>query len=145
MRRANSGQGLGAVPVGVVSKRYCLVPHIDVAQSVRSALAASGVHPSSPLRMLVGWSGSCCANGLAVGTTQSELRLVHREGSMCGDVGELLREGIALAGREQAGLRLWLSLQVPLARFVSFADDEDRRRLGRARGGAVPAHRHHRV
>jgi hypothetical protein len=170
VRRANSEQGLGAVPVGVVSKRYCLVSHVEVAQSVRSALAARGVHPreidaeafltvngarmglfvrlpreydfdpgdgrpmalrllclnsvdgSSPLRLLLGWYRFVCANGLAVGTTQSELRLVHREGSRCGDVAELLREGIALAEREKAGLRFWGSLLVPLARFVSFAD-----------------------
>ena len=172
VRRANADLGLPSVPVGVVSKRYCLVPHTEVAQSVRAALAASGVHPremdaeafltvygarmglfvrlpraydfdpgdghpmalrllclnsvdgSSPLRMLLGWYRFVCANGLAVGTTQSELRLVHREGSMCGDVGELLREGIALAEREKAGLRLWGSLRVPLARLVSFADGE---------------------
>ena len=172
VRRADPEQGLPAVPVGVVSKRYCLVPHAEVAQSVREALALSGVHPremdaeayltvygarmglfvrlprafdfdpgdghpmalrllclnsvdgSSTLRMLLGWYRFVCANGLAVGTTQSELRLVHREGSMCGDVGELLREGIALAEREKEGLRLWGSLQVPLARLVSFADGE---------------------
>lgn len=172
VRRANPGQRLAAVPVGVVSKRYCLVPHGEVAQSVRGALAASGVHPremdaevfltvygarmalfvrlprrydfdpgdghpmalrllclnsvdgSSPLRMLLGWYRFVCANGLAVGTTQSELRLVHREGSMCGDIAELLRAGIALAEREKVALRLWVSLQVPIARFVRFADNE---------------------
>ena len=87
-------------------------------------LCLNSVDGSSPLRMLLGWYRFVCANGLAVGTTQSELRLVHREGSMCGDVAELLREGIALAEREKAGLRLWGTLRVPLARFVSFADDE---------------------
>jgi hypothetical protein len=45
VRRANSEQGLPAVPVGVVSKRYSLVPHADVAHTVRAALASSGVHP----------------------------------------------------------------------------------------------------
>lgn len=172
VRRANPEQGLGAVPVGVVSKRYCLVPHMDVALSVRSALAASGVHPremdaeayftvygarmalfvrlpraydfdpgdghpmalrllclnsvdgSSPLRMLLGWYRFVCANGLAVGTTQSELRFAHREGSISGDIPELLRAGIALAEREKAALRDWVHLQVPLSRLVNFADAE---------------------
>lgn len=172
VRRENAEQRLPAVPVGVVSKRYCLVTHADVAHAVRAALAAAGVHPremdseayltvygarmalfvrlprqydfdpgdghpmalrllclnsvdgSSTLRMLLGWYRFVCANGLAVGTTRSEWRLVHREGSMIGDIGSLLRSGVELAGREQAALRDWLTLAVPIARFVRFADGE---------------------
>jgi hypothetical protein len=172
VRRGNTEQGYTSVPVGVVSKRYCLVPHIEVAQSVRAALFSAGVHPremdaeafltvygarmalfvrlprkydfdpgdghamalrllclnsvdgSSPLRMLLGWYRFVCANGLAVGTTRSEWRLVHREGSMCGDVAALLGAGIELAEREKVALAAWATLAVPLARFVTFADDE---------------------
>jgi len=172
VRRANPEQGYSAVPVGVVSKRYCLVPHIEVAQSVRAALASAGLHPremdaeafltvygarmalfvrlprkfdfdpgdghamalrllclnsvdgSSPLRLLLGWYRFVCANGLAVGTTRSEWRLVHREGSMCGDVAALLGAGIDLAEREKLALAAWTSLAVPLTRFVTFADGE---------------------
>ena len=32
VRRGNPEQGYTAVPVGVVSKRYCLVPHVEVAE-----------------------------------------------------------------------------------------------------------------
>src|SRR5688572_10475834 len=45
VRRENPALGLPAVPVGVVSTRYALLPHVDAGQAVRAAVAAIGVHP----------------------------------------------------------------------------------------------------
>ena len=49
-------------------------------------LCLNSVDGSSTLRMLLGWYRFVCANGLAVGTTRAEWRLVHREGMEPTDV-----------------------------------------------------------
>ncbi len=161
-----------AVPVGVVSTRYSLLSHYDIADAVRTAVAAIGVHPremqaeahltgygarmalfvrlprsydfdpgdghplalrllclnsvdgSSTLRILLGWFRFVCANGLIVGTTRSEWRLVHRDGMDPAGVREVLSRGLELAERERVALKVWRTLAVPIERFVSFADDE---------------------
>ena len=172
VRRENPALGLPAVPVGVVSTRYALLPHSEAGQAVRAAVASIGVHPremqaeahlsgygarmalfvrlprkydfdpgdghplalqllclnsvdgSSTLRMLLGWYRFVCANGLAVGTTRAEWRLVHRDGMEPADVQEVLARGLELAERERVALKAWRTLAVPIQRFVSFADDE---------------------
>ena len=45
VRRADPAARIPEVPVGVVSKRYQLVTHVEAAGAVRRALAAAGVHP----------------------------------------------------------------------------------------------------
>src|SRR5688572_8349761 len=172
VRRENSVLGFPGVPVGVVSTRYALLPHVEAGQAVRAAVTAIGVHPremqaevhlsgygarmalfvrlprkydfdpgdghplalqllclnsvdgSSTLRMLLGWYRFVCANGLAVGTTRAEWRLVHRDGMQTADVREVLERGLELAERERVALKAWRTLAVPIQRFVSFADDE---------------------
>ncbi|MGQ0656004.1 MAG: DUF932 domain-containing protein [Betaproteobacteria bacterium] len=171
VRRGNPAGGLPAVPVGVVSKKYQLLPHVEAATSVRNALGAIGVHPrdmqaethlstygarmallvrlprdfdfdpgdrhplalriiclnsvdgSSRLRILLGWYRFVCANGLAVGTTRCEWRLVHREGAMPPDLAPFLQAGLQLARREQDALRQWVAITVPAERFAPFADE----------------------
>ncbi|TAK84814.1 MAG: DUF932 domain-containing protein [Betaproteobacteria bacterium] len=57
----------------------------------------NSVDGTTPMRMLLGWYRFVCANGLAVGTTRCEWRLVHREGMMPADVTPLLQAGLELA------------------------------------------------
>ena len=183
VRRHDAARSDTAVPVGVVSKTYCLLPHAEVADALRAALDDIGVHPremqaeahlslygarmalfarlprrfdidpgdghpmalrvlclnsvdaSSPLRILLGWYRFVCANGLVVGTTREEFRLVHREGMLSSPLppaGEgpgvraglagLLADGLALAQREQQTLGYWTALRIPVERYAPFAD-----------------------
>ncbi len=82
----------------------------------------NSVDGSTPLRILLGWYRFVCANGLAVGTTRAEFRLVHREGMMPADVAPLLKAGLELAGREKLALREWRATPVPAPRLAAFAD-----------------------
>jgi len=82
----------------------------------------NSVDGSTPLRMLLGWYRFVCANGLAVGTTRCEWRLVHREGMMPADIAPLLRSGLELAEREKAALADWHATPVPVQRLREFAD-----------------------
>jgi len=82
----------------------------------------NSVDGSTPLRMLLGWYRFVCANGLAVGTTRCEWRLVHREGMMPADVTPLLQAGLELAEREKLALREWRATPVPAPRLGAFAD-----------------------
>ncbi len=90
----------------------------------------NSVDGSTPLRILLGWYRFVCANGLMVGTTRAEFRLVHREGMLPADVAPLIRDGLELAGRERLALREWRAASVPVPRFRAFAD----RRLADAWG-----------
>jgi hypothetical protein len=82
----------------------------------------NSVDGSTPLRMLLGWYRFVCANGLAVGTTRCEWRLVHREGMMPADVAPLLQAGLELAEREKLALREWRATPVSAPRLGAFAD-----------------------
>jgi hypothetical protein len=82
----------------------------------------NSVDGSTPLRILLGWYRFVCANGLAVGTTRCEWRLVHREGMMPADVTPLLQAGLELAEREKLALREWRATPVPAPRLGAFAD-----------------------
>ena len=75
------------------------------------------------MRILLGWYRFVCANGLAVGTTRCEWRLVHREGMMPADVAPLLQAGLELAEREKLALREWRATPVPAPRLAAFADE----------------------
>ncbi len=85
-------------------------------------ICLNSVDGSSPLRMLLGWYRFVCANGLAVGTTRCEWRLVHREGMMPADVAPLLQAGLELAEREKAVLREWRAIPIAPAHLGAFAD-----------------------
>ena len=82
----------------------------------------NSVDGSTPLRMLLGWYRFVCANGLAVGTTRCEWRLVHREGMMPADVTPLLQAGLELAEREKLAVREWRATPVAAPRLGAFAD-----------------------
>jgi hypothetical protein len=82
----------------------------------------NSVDGSTPLRILLGWYRFVCANGLAVGTTRCEWRLVHREGMMPADVAPLIHAGLELAEREKLALREWRATPVPAPCLGAFAD-----------------------
>ena len=98
-------------------------------------LCLNSVDGSTPLRILLGWYRFVCANGLAVGSTRAEFRLVHREGMMPGDVAPLLRAGLELAEREKRSLTEWRAIPIPAGRLAAFAD----RRLADAWGVRLAA------
>lgn len=82
----------------------------------------NSVDGSSPLRVLLGWYRFVCANGLVVGATRSQWRLVHREGMMPADVAPLLQSGLELAEREKQALTQWRATPLAAARLRPFAD-----------------------
>jgi hypothetical protein len=86
-------------------------------------ICLNSVDGSSPLRILLGWYRFVCANGLVVGTTRAEWRLVHREGAMPADIAATLQSGLELAQREQHALGAWTAIMVPLERHARFADE----------------------
>ena len=98
-------------------------------------LCLNSVDGSAPLRILLGWYRFVCANGLAVGTTRAEFRLVHREGMQSADVAPLIRTGLELAEREKHSLSEWRATPVPAPRLAAFAD----RRLADAWGVRLAA------
>ena len=85
-------------------------------------ICLNSVDGSSPLRMLLGWYRFVCANGLVVGATRNEWRLIHREGMMPADVAPLLQAGLELAEREKAALVEWRTTPVAASRLRPFAD-----------------------
>lgn len=156
--------------VGVVSKRYRLLPHAEIAGELRSALIANKIDPeevraeaqlsafgarmalflqlprrfdfdpgdgfpmalrflcfnsvdgSSRLRVLLGWYRFVCANGMAVGTTQYECRVLHREDADPFEIAPLLKSGIEASEREKFALMNWLKIPVNVPAMVAFAD-----------------------
>jgi hypothetical protein len=158
------------IPVGIVSKHYTLVQHLEVIERAAEAINLAGVkldHVSAELtlstsgskmaftftlpdnfdfdpgdglilklrfhcvnsvdgqcrlKIMLGWFRFVCGNGLVVGTSRLNQRLVHNEYLRLPDLEPILAEGLKSAKQERASFTDWMGKRVEESRLDKWSD-----------------------
>jgi hypothetical protein len=85
-------------------------------------LCLNSVDGSLPLYVRLGWYRFVCANGLLVGTTRMDWRVVHREQKASPTIEEIFKTGLGVANEEKTALRAWLATAIVERQLQAFAD-----------------------
>jgi Domain of unknown function (DUF932) len=74
------------------------------------------------LTIMMGWYRLVCENGLIVGTSRINQRLIHNEFLELPNLAEILRDGISLAEKEKSAYREWIRTPVSAEQLTSWVD-----------------------
>jgi len=85
-------------------------------------LCLNSVDGSLPLIVRLGWYRFICANGLLVGTTRMDWRVVHREQKAQPSIEEIFMTGLGVANEEKTALRGWLDTSIDAGQLQAFVD-----------------------
>jgi hypothetical protein len=85
-------------------------------------LCLNSVDGSLPLHVRLGWYRFVCANGLLVGTTRMDRRVVHREQKASPCIEEIFMTGLGVANEEKTALRAWLDTAIRAGQLQAFVD-----------------------
>jgi len=68
----------------------------------------NSVEGSTRFMAIIGWLRLICSNGLIIGETKTDYRRRHNQAMEIGEIGEVLRDGIATTARDKRIYKKWM-------------------------------------